>query len=70
VKLIDHIKQFLFGHAPPPAHMVEYMAAAGRVEAAARRAGVEDTGPFGSMADEMKNGVRPPKSRKRSKRAT
>ncbi len=72
--LIDHFKQFLFGHVQPPsANMAEYMAAAARVGDAARKAGADiddDGGPFGSMAKEMRNGARPPKpSRKRSKRA-
>ncbi len=74
MKLIADLKHFLFGHPAPPPHMVEFMAAAGRVEDAARKAGVEDVdigGPFGAMAGEMRNGVHPPKqSRKRSKRAT
>jgi hypothetical protein len=59
VKLIEHLKA-LFGHpATPPAHMAEFMAAAERVGEAARKAGVEnvdDGGPFGAMANQMRNG--------------
>jgi hypothetical protein len=70
VKLIEHVKHFLFGHPAPPAQMAEYMAAAARVSAAARKAGVanlDTSGPFGAMAQEMRIGPKAA-SRKRSKR--
>jgi len=52
--------------------MAEFMAAAARVGDAARKAGAEDVddgGPFGAMAKEMRNGATPKPARKRSKRA-
>jgi len=71
VKLIEHVKHFLFGHPAPPAQMAEYMAAAARVSTAARKAGVEDVdegGPFSEMAKTMRGIGSNPRSSKPSRK--
>jgi hypothetical protein len=71
--LIEQLRALFGRHqVPPPDHMAEFMAAAARVGDAARKAGAEDVddgGPFGAMAKEMRNGATPKPARKRSKRA-